>query len=597
MAWNPLNLLGLGLWRAWLDRRGQVAAISRALPIIEFDLDGNVIGANENFLKASQYTREELRGAHHRLFVDPEQRETAEYREFWNALRRGERQSAQYKRLGKKGRLVWVQATYYPILDLFGKPFKVVKHTVDITEQMLKQSDALGQLAAISKVRAVVEFDLDGTMRAANQNFLTLTGYGLEELRGKHHGMLVDPDTRDSPEYRALWSKLARGEHEAGTFKCIAKGGRELWLQCSFNPIVDATGRLFKVVEYASDITEQVLLSEQLRRAVRETQAVVTAAAGGDLTGRISLEGKTGELAALSGGVNALIDVVTSLVRQIRDAAGEVRSGAEEISSGNINLSQRTEEQASSLQAAASSMERMAGSVRQTAENAAQANQLAIDACSQADKGGAVVGAAVAAMSSINAASAKIADIIGVIDAIAFQTNLLALNAAVEAARAGDQGRGFAVVASEVRSLAGRSATAAKEIKALINDSVAKVGEGSRLVDESGQTLDEIVAAVKKVTTIVAEIAAASREQSSGIEQVNRAMTQMEEATQQNAALVEQAAASSESIVEQVRALHGTVARYSSGDTHAAARTTPRTTAPARAYASSAEPSARARGH
>jgi methyl-accepting chemotaxis protein len=594
MAWNPLNLLGLGLWRTWLDRRGQLAAISRALPVIEFDMDGNVIAANENFLKASQYSRAELRGAHHRMFVDPDYRETAEYREFWNALRRGERQSAQYKRIGKLGRLVWVQATYYPVLDLFGRVFKVVKHTVDITEQMLKQSDALGQLAAISKAQAVVEFDLDGTIRGANQNFLSLTGYTLEELRGKHHSMLVEPDLRDSVDYRGLWSKLARGEHEAGQFKCIAKGGRELWMHCSFNPIVDATGRLFKVVEYASDITQQVLLSEQLRKAVRETQAVVTAAAAGDLSGRISLEGKTGELAALSGGVNALIDVVTSLVRQIRDAAGEVRSGAEEISSGNINLSQRTEEQASSLQAAASSMERMAGSVRQTAENAAQANHLAIAACGQAEKGGTVVGAAVAAMSSINAASAKIADIIGVIDAIAFQTNLLALNAAVEAARAGDQGRGFAVVASEVRSLAGRSATAAKEIKALINDSVAKVGEGSRLVDESGQTLDEIVAAVKKVTAIVAEIAAASREQSTGIEQVNRAMTQMEEATQQNAALVEQAAASSESIVEQVRALHGTVARYSAGETHPAPRSSLRATTAASSFTLNAEPSARA---
>jgi methyl-accepting chemotaxis protein len=210
-------------------------------------------------------------------------------------------------------------------------------------------------------------------------------------------------------------------------------------------------------------------------------------------------------------------------------------------------------------------MEEMTSTVKQTADNAGQANQLAMAARQQAEKGGAVVSSAVSAMSGINAASKKIADIIGVIDEIAFQTNLLALNAAVEAARAGEQGRGFAVVATEVRNLAGRSATAAKEIKALIQDSVAKVDEGSKLVDESGRTLDEIVSAVKKVTDIVAEIAAASREQSSGIEQVNKAVMQMDQTTQQNAALVEEASAASQAIVEQAQTLNSMIDRYNVG--------------------------------
>ena len=536
MAWNPLEWLGSVARRAWVDARhladmrGQVAALSRLLPIIEFDMDGNVLTANENFTKASGYSRADLRSMHHRSFVDAAVRDTPEYRAFWDRLRGGEAQSAQYKRVGKDGKPVWVQATYFPILDARGRAFKVVKHTVNVTEQMLKQADGQGQLAAISKAQAVIEFDLDGNVRTANANFQNVMGYTLEELRGQHHRMFVEPAERDSPQYRAFWAKLSRGEYDAGRYKRLAKGGREVWVQASYNPIFDAEGKPFKIVEYATDITAQLKFSAQLRDAVSETQAVVTAAVEGDLTGRISTEDKSGELLALTQGVNTLIEMMMSAI--LREAA---------------------------------SMEEMATAVRLTASNASQANNLAIAACAQAEKGGAVVGSAVTAMRGINAASRKIADIIGVIDEIAFQTNLLALNAAVEAARASEMGRGFAVVASEVRSLAGRSAAAAKEIKALIQDSVVRVGEGSRLVDESGGTLIEIVAAVKKATDIVSQIAESSREQSQGIEQVNRAVTQMDEMTQQNAALVEEAAASSESIVEQIQALNSMVARYHVG--------------------------------
>jgi methyl-accepting chemotaxis protein len=585
----------MGFLRLWVsaqelaDLRGKVEAVGRAQPMIEFDMDGIVLGANDNFLKASGYALKEIRGQHHRMFVAAEQRDTPAYKAFWARLRRGEHQTAQYRRMAKNGRPVWVQATYYPIPDRRGKPYKVVKYTNDITEQMLAQADGAGQVAAISKSQAVVEFDLDGTIRTANDNFLRAMGYSLDEVRGKHHSMFVEPALRESAEYRAFWAKLARGEFDAAQYKRIGRGGREVWIQASYNPIMDADGKPFKVVKYATDITASVKFAEQLRSAVAETQAVVTEAAEGNLTRRISMAGKTGEIATLSQSVNALIDVMMSLIKQIKGAAGEVQMGADEISSGNVNLSQRTDEQAASLEETASSMEQMASTVKQTADNAGQANQLAIDARSQAEKGGAVVGSAVSAMSGINASSRKIADIIGVIDSIAFQTNLLALNAAVEAARAGDQGRGFAVVATEVRSLAGRSATAAKEIKALIHDSVAKIAEGTKLVDESGRTLSEIVASVKKVTDIVAEIAAASREQSAGIEQVNKAIMRMDEGTQQNAALVEEAAAASQAIVTQAHALNDMIARYNVGGAPAEPR------AAARAEHSAREPQRAAR--
>jgi methyl-accepting chemotaxis protein len=294
----------------------------------------------------------------------------------------------------------------------------------------------------------------------------------------------------------------------------------------------------------------------------KEMQSMLAAVNGGDLGKRIDLAGKTGFFEAMTRGVNQLADNMAEVVAKVKAVASEVHRGADEISTGNANLSQRTEQQSSSLEETASSMEEMTTTVKQNADNAGQANQLAMAARDQAEKGGAVVNQAVTAMSDINDASKKIADIIGVIDDIAFQTNLLALNAAVEAARAGEQGRGFAVVASEVRSLAGRSATAAKEIKELIQDSVRKVEDGSVLVTQSGQTLEKIVASVKKVSDIVAEIAAASREQSSGIEQVNRAVMQMDELTQQNAALVEEATAASQAMAEQVRGLNQMLDRY-----------------------------------
>jgi methyl-accepting chemotaxis protein len=349
----------------------------------------------------------------------------------------------------------------------------------------------------------------------------------------------------------------------------------------------DKGERIGTVVEW-NDRTQEVAVE-------KEMQNMLSAVVGGDLTKRIELAGKTSFFEAMSRGVNQLADNMAEVVSKVKLVAAEVHRGADEISSGNANLSQRTEEQSSSLEETASSMEEMTTTVKQNADNAGQANQLAMAARDQAEKGGSVVNQAVKAMADINDASKKIADIIGVIDDIAFQTNLLALNAAVEAARAGEQGRGFAVVASEVRSLAGRSATAAKEIKELIQDSVRKVEDGSVLVTQSGQTLEKIVASVKKVSDIVAEIAAASREQSSGIEQVNRAVMQMDELTQQNAALVEQATAASQAMAEQVRGLNEMLARYRVAEAvlaanmnHAVARAsaaaaTPRAEAPVRA--------------
>ncbi|MBX9916829.1 MAG: MCP four helix bundle domain-containing protein [Nitrosomonas sp.] len=297
-----------------------------------------------------------------------------------------------------------------------------------------------------------------------------------------------------------------------------------------------------------------MLLLRSIIVPLNEAVEVANAVASGDLTKRIEAT-STNETGRLLQALKTMNENLVDLVGKVRSGTDQIATASGEIASGNSDLSQRTEEQASSLEETASSMEELTSTVKQNADNARQANQLAAGASEVAMKGGSVVGQVVQTMSSINESSKKIVDIISVIDGIAFQTNILALNAAVEAARAGEQGRGFAVVATEVRTLAQRSAAAAKEIKELISDSVTKVEDGTRLVDEAGATMDEIVTAVKRVTDIMSEISAASQEQSSGIEQVNQAVTQMDEATQQNAALVEEASAAAESMQEQAHAL------------------------------------------
>jgi len=289
------------------NRDGQIAAISKAQAVIEFHMDGTVITANDNFLNALGYTLDEIKGKHHSLFVDEAYKQSPAYKEFWAKLNRGEYDAAEYKRIGKGGREVWIQASYNPILDLNGKPFKVVKYATDVTRQKLLNADYQGQISAISKAQAVIEFSMDGTVIAANDNFLNALGYTLDEIKGRHHSMFVDEAYRQSSAYKEFWTKLNRGEYQAAEYKRIGKGGREVWIQASYNPILDLNGKPFKVVKYATDITPQKLaINAMMADAIMLTQAAID----GKLATRADATRHQGDYRKVVEGVNSTLDAV-----------------------------------------------------------------------------------------------------------------------------------------------------------------------------------------------------------------------------------------------------------------------------------------------
>jgi methyl-accepting chemotaxis protein len=289
------------------DYAGQVAAIRKSQAVIEFKMDGTILDANDNFLKALGYRLEEIEGQHHSMFVEPTYRQSSEYREFWAALNRGEYQAAEYKRIGKGGKEVWIQASYNPILDPNGKPFKVVKYATDVTAQKLQNEDYVGQIAAIGKSQAVIEFKMDGTVQTANDNFLKALGYTLDEIKGRHHSMFVDEAYRQSYEYKEFWAALNRGEYQAAEYKRIGKGGKEVCIQASYNPIMDLNGKPFKVVKYATDITPQKMaLNAMLADAALLTQAAVE----GKLATRADATKHQGDFRKVVEGVNATLDAV-----------------------------------------------------------------------------------------------------------------------------------------------------------------------------------------------------------------------------------------------------------------------------------------------
>jgi methyl-accepting chemotaxis protein len=536
------------------EPKAVLTAISKSLAMSEFDLDGHILTANKNLCALLGYDPNEIAGKHHSLFVEADYARSAAYKDFWAKLCRGDHAAGEFKRIGKGGKEVWIQAAYSPVVNGKGQVTKIVEIASDVTAEKLKTIENSGKLDAISRVQAVIEFTPDGRVLTANENFLQTLGYRLDEIEGRHHSMFVEPAFAQSADYREFWAKLGRGEYVAQEFKRIGKGGKEVWIEASYNPVFDQNGKVTKVVKFATDVTGRV-------RDVNEIGTALEHLSKGDLFWKIenpvvpALEKLRVDFNHARSTLKQAMWDVGGTALAIQKSTGEIQSSADE-------LSKRTEQQAANLEETAAALDEITATVRTTAAGAKHACEVVGGAKVGAERSGEVVRRAVNAMNSIEKSSGQISQIISVIDEIAFQTNLLALNAGVEAARAGDAGRGFAVVASEVRALAQRSAEAAKEIKALILASKGHVEEGVDLVGQTGNALTRIVGQVTEINSIIETIAVSAQEQSTALAQVNTAINQMDHMTQQNAAMVEESTAATHGLAEEIAQLFKLIAGF-----------------------------------
>jgi len=533
------------------EYEGRVNAISRAQAVIEFDLQGHVLDANDHFLQLMEYKLEDIVGKHHRMFCDPVYAASEQYEEFWHKLGRGEYESGEYRRFGKSGKEVWIQSTYNPIMDVDGKPRRIVKYAHDITEAKLRNAEFEGKVNAIGRAQAIIEFDLTGRILSANENFLRLTKYSLNELVGQHHRILCDPEYSQSVAYTAFWEKLGRGDFDSGEYKRVNKDGEDFYIQATYNPILDMNGKPIKIVKFAIDVTEAKIRNldfEGRLAAVDRGQAVIEFDTEGNILAmndqfirvmgysRRELVGahhsmlcdqdfitsqeyrdfwlKLGKGDTISGRFHRIgkfnrdvyIQAFYSPMFNLKGEVVKVLKYAFEVSE-QVALERRI---ATKSQDFAKVIEDLSRSIDEINRSTHSATQMAGQTQVNAEQGYDALNNAIQAMDLIQRSSSEIADIVKVISDIASQTNLLAFNAAIEAARAGDQGVGFSVVAGEVRRLAERSSQAAQDISRLIDESVKRVNLGSDRTQHAKLAFEQIVGSVGKTGDSIKDIASSA---------------------------------------------------------------------------------------
>ncbi len=532
----------------------QCAALNNVMNVATLDLNGIIVEANDNFLQMMGYERETLLGQSHQQLLPKTLQQSELETAFWRDLHQGHAESGEFKRIKQNGEEIWWQGAYTPVLDNEGEPVNIMIYVTDITESKIRNADIEEQLNAIDKVMSVISYDMDGNILSANQNFLDVVGYQKEDVIGRHHSMFVEPEYAASHEYQTFWNNLRQGHHEQGQFKRLRGEGQEAWLQASYNPIFDLNGKPVKVVRYATDITDQKVLQQEVENLLDETSSVMMAMSEGDLTKTIAGEYE-GHFALLQNAVNDTVGKIAEIAKEIGQASKCISTSATDIAKETTDLGSRTEQQSHALSEVARSIDMMTTAVRQNGDNAQQASLLANQAREQAEKGAAAMEQANGAMLAVSQVNQQIAQIINVVDDIAFQTNLLALNASVEAAKAGEKGRGFAIIAAEVRQLAQRASSTIKDMKLLMGDSVSQAKEGMHSVNASGQVIEEIVLGAQRVGDIVSKMASAGSEQAQGLTQVNDAMIKVNEMTQHNAELVEKAASTSQLLNEKGQSL------------------------------------------